>query len=218
VLGFPGVPAAETNPGLLDQRAAVEWLRDKYDYPFSQAFFPEHRLTKRNSIENFGGDPKRMVLFGQSAGGMSVDLYAFAYTKDPIVHGLIPQSGTISGSPSRIVSTGSEVPPASVKSWSDLSTALGCGEVTAKELSKTLSCMRSKPSNAVLDATAPKGGVSAMGSWGPKADGKAVMSDVASRAAKGDFIKIVRPFFFIPLAVRQLLICPPIAHPGGKHK
>jgi cholinesterase len=48
VLGYPGVSVPQKNPGLLDQRAAVEWLRD--------------------NVEAFGGDPKRMVLFGQSAG------------------------------------------------------------------------------------------------------------------------------------------------------
>jgi cholinesterase len=48
VLGYPGVSVPEKNPGLLDQRAAVEWLRD--------------------NVESFGGDPGRMILFGQSAG------------------------------------------------------------------------------------------------------------------------------------------------------
>jgi len=131
-----------------------------------------------------------MVLFGQSAGGMSVDFYAFAYTKDPIVHGLIPQSGTISGPPSRIASTGNGVSPAAIKNWSALSKELGCGEVSATDVSRTLSCMQSKPASAVLDATTPKTSGAAIGAWGPKADGKAVMSNTADRSAKGDFIRI----------------------------
>jgi cholinesterase len=48
VLGFPGASVPQKNLGLLDQRLAVEWLRD--------------------NVEAFGGDPQRMILFGQSAG------------------------------------------------------------------------------------------------------------------------------------------------------
>jgi len=44
---------------LLDQRLAVEWVY--------------------NSNAAFSGDPERITIFGQSAGGASVDLYAYSY-------------------------------------------------------------------------------------------------------------------------------------------
>ncbi|KAF2401659.1 alpha/beta-hydrolase [Trichodelitschia bisporula] len=165
VLGFPGVGLPDTNLGLLDQRVAVEWLRD--------------------NIASFGGDPSRMVLFGQSAGGMSVDFYAYAYTQDPIVHGFIPQSGNLA----LAARMGSGAGNASVVNWSNLSEKLGCGAVTAAKVDATLVCMRAKPVDAILDATVPKNSASAVGSWGPKPDGKTVFSGSGARAAAGNIIK-----------------------------
>lgn len=53
IFGFPNSPAIETkNPGLIDQRLGVEWLRD--------------------NIGSFGGDPSRMTLAGHSAGSISI--------------------------------------------------------------------------------------------------------------------------------------------------
>lgn len=77
IFGFPtaaGLSLTEQNLGLMDQRLAVEW-------------------TQQN-IAKFGGDPERMVIWGQSAGSTSIDLYNFAYPEDPIITGLIMDSGT----------------------------------------------------------------------------------------------------------------------------
>jgi carboxylesterase type B len=62
------------NLGLRDQRAALEWLRD--------------------NISSFGGDPKRIILGGQSAGADSGSAMVYSHPDDPIVSGLALQSGT----------------------------------------------------------------------------------------------------------------------------
>ncbi|KAG6355477.1 hypothetical protein INS49_003439 [Diaporthe citri] len=75
IFGFPnagGLP--DQNLALLDTRVVVEWCQE--------------------NMAAFGGDPSRMVLWGQSAGSMMADYYGFAYPDDPIVTGLILNSGT----------------------------------------------------------------------------------------------------------------------------
>lgn len=46
------------------------------------------------NIAAFGGDPSRITLWGNSAGGSSVDKYAYAWPTEPLVQGLIAHSGT----------------------------------------------------------------------------------------------------------------------------
>ncbi|KAI9741692.1 MAG: hypothetical protein M1834_000077 [Cirrosporium novae-zelandiae] len=77
IFGFPnarGLNETSQNLGLLDQRLAVEWIRD--------------------NIAAFGGDASRITLWGQSAGAMSVGYYDFAYPDDPIINSLVMDSGS----------------------------------------------------------------------------------------------------------------------------
>ena len=66
-----GVPTA--NYGLLDQIAALKWVRD--------------------NIEGFGGDPGNVTLFGESAGGISVLALMTAPSARGLFHKAIVQSG-----------------------------------------------------------------------------------------------------------------------------
>ncbi len=71
--GFLLLEGAPANRGLLDQIAALEWVRD--------------------NIAAFGGDPNQVTIGGESAGGMSVGTLLSMPAAEGLFHRAIPQSG-----------------------------------------------------------------------------------------------------------------------------
>lgn len=68
--------AASGNCGLLDQVAALKWVRE--------------------NIEAFGGDPERVTIFGESAGAMSIGTLLALPSAKGLFHQAILQSGAAS--------------------------------------------------------------------------------------------------------------------------
>ncbi|KZT60068.1 alpha/beta-hydrolase [Calocera cornea HHB12733] len=110
VFGFPNAPGS-WNVGLLDVEFAVKWVYA--------------------NIANFGGDPNRITLFGESFGSLAVDAYAIRNPQDTIVKRVILESG--------VVGLDFFIAPDPTV-WTNLTKATGC---TSRP--DVMKCMRSVP-------------------------------------------------------------------------
>ena len=172
IFGSPNAPGLEDqNLGLLDQRAAVEWAKE--------------------NIASFGGDPDRMVIWGQSAGSISVDYYSFQYPEDPIASGMSLDSGTVF---SDITSKDK-----AQTNFTFVAENVGCGGFN--ESSSLLSCMRGVDGVKINDfiAAYTKSAQKPAISFGPVVDEKTVFSNYTERMLQGKQAKI--------LSYRSFLIC-----------
>ena len=139
----------------------------------------------RDNICGFGGDPARIVIFGQSSGSVAVDYWSYAYAHDPIVSGFIEHSGNA-------FSFGNNSPELALQHWYNAASLLGCGSS-----GDVLPCMRSKSTAEIEAATtkikAPPTSNPARASpiFQPTADGVTVFENYTALSNSGKFARLV---------------------------
>ncbi len=172
VFGFLAHPALSTesphgasgNYGLLDMVAGLEWVRD--------------------NIASFGGDPGRVTIFGESAGGGAVMSVMLMPQAEGLFHRAIAQSNWIHGWDRPLAGDAADLTPAEAQGTA-VAAALGAGDLDAES---ALAAMRAASAPDVLAAIGAGAGSPFLRTghvWAPNVDGWAIPDDPLAMYAEG---------------------------------
>ncbi len=126
-LGFLALPELRDegfrsagNQNLLDQQAALRWIQ--------------------SNIAAFGGDPGRVMLFGESEGAFFACVHAVSPASEGLFHGVISESGNCSEIPEQAET---------FEKWEEFAEKLGCDE------EDRLECLRRLPAEKLVAGIPP---------------------------------------------------------------
>jgi acetylcholinesterase len=115
-----------------------------------------------------------MVLWGQSAGGNAANSYGYAYPEDPIIAGIVAQSGTVS-----------QLNSPNTTAFTILAKQLGCDGLDAEE---ELTCMQQAP-NDILHSVIRNG--TGVPRFSPAVDNVTLFANNTARLESGLVAKVV---------------------------
>jgi carboxylesterase type B len=125
---------------------------------------------------SISGDSDHMVLWGQSAGGNAANSYGYANPEDPIVAGIVAQSGTTS-----------QINSANTTAFTILAKQFGCDGLDAEE---ELTCMQGVDNDSLHHVI--RNGTN-VPSFSPVADGVTLFANNTARLEDGQVAKVVSP-------------------------
>ncbi len=163
-LGFLSLPELDAedangtsgNQALLDQLAALRWVQD--------------------NIAAFGGDPARVMVFGESAGAINTCMMVATPLSEGLLHAALMQSGGCGAAPKAAAQAGSATAAERLSCAGD----------------DRLACLRGLDAAQIMQRASGSVGIGVESdlSWGPSVDGYVLPTAPLDRFAAGEHVPV----------------------------